>query len=110
MTDFVEHKEEILQDLHTARGLIEKKENWLQGDYSDKGLAGIYDGTATRFCAVGGLYMAARNRQGKPDPSCSSVARRFAIPYNLIGVNDREGHEAVLKVYDEMIEKAEGLK
>jgi len=99
--------------LEAARDLIANPARWTQGDFArDEGGVGVNadNGDAVCWCAVGGVRKVAESIGELYEPNIL-LDRASGELYpesesNVVWVNDRLGHDAVLRVYDRAIELA----
>ena len=96
-----------LQVLIQARALIADKEHWVQNDYAvdakDNAVDPV-DEEAVRFCAVGAIVHAFHLGTGEYNwyPRCISAN----VLARLQDISEQQGHAAVLKAFDKLIENA----
>jgi hypothetical protein len=103
-----------LRVLRAARELIADPERWTQGEYArDADGKPVDDGDerAVRWCATGAIWRTAPSGSVacRTIQLAAEVARR-AHDMGLMQVNDRLGHQAVLRVLDQAIAAAEAEK
>ena len=96
--------------LKAARKLIEKKENWTTKtsarDAEGKSCK-VTDENAHQFCVTGAIHKVCT-----PYADCNVAYSAVVLldryaGKSVVDINDREGHEAVLNVLDECIQKLE---
>ena len=104
------------QVLINARTLIANPAHWTNGTLArtaDDHYVDWYDRSAAKWCAQGAIYRAAYDLVGDQkeatrigDEAAKSIYRpcwRFASLHNI---NDRQGHAAVLAVFDKALQAA----
>jgi len=98
--------------LREMRKLIEKPENWCQGEYArDANGNRVHDGSgaATRWCALGS-YWKVRYSHPEFETTPLNLLAKAATQRGVQGVadfNDSHTHEEVLALFDEAIAEAE---
>jgi hypothetical protein len=102
---------QLLQDLRAARALIEDPKRWTKGEEARNA-----DGDpihpskpeAVCWCALGATIRVGGNRADLRTLTMA-CALRDAEPsgFGVVDVNDRDGHAAVLALYDRAIAKEE---
>ena len=98
--------------LERARTLIAEPDRWCRGSYArGKGGASVSvrDPSAQRYCAMGALLLAAYETTGdvgQADELAYSLARSLSETGSLVFINDRQGHDAVLALFDKALAAA----
>jgi hypothetical protein len=95
----------VVEVLEGARNLIANPDHWVQGAYAtDQHGNSVLSHGAVRFCAVGALKRAAANVWA---PTGVTWEARLMLDRVAADgpefVNDYQGHEAVLAMYDRAI-------
>jgi hypothetical protein len=101
------------QVLINARALIADPAHWTRGALArsaDDNYVDWYDRSATKWCAQGAIYRAAYDLVGDQNEATrigNEVAKNIYRPswrfVSLPNVNDRQGHAAVLAVFDKAV-------
>lgn len=97
-----------LDVLKAARELIRDPARWCQDAFAcdaDGDAVHTLDPQAVRWCAVGALNKVAPSSEVSAD--AYGLLEVAAGPICVSDINDAEGHEAVLAVYDEAIARLE---
>lgn len=96
--------------LQKARDLIADESRWTHGQYArDAEGYSVYpnEPSATCWCALGAVYhvldTTEEDVEDRPAPIRALYLDNRPVP---VDVNDRDGHEAVLALFDEAIAKA----
>ncbi len=93
--------------LVAARKLIEKEENWTTEHYARNADGVVVFATAPdacKFCALGAVMHVSRSTG--PTQGAAQLSEVCAEPVHHI--NDKQGHAAVLALYDRAIAACEG--
>jgi hypothetical protein len=103
---------EVAETLRAARELIADPERWTQGVFARDAEGRSVDPSddrAVRWCAAGAIWRVATVAHGWCDAYwLARDAAERAHDSGLTEVNDRLGHQAVLRVLDQAIAAAEG--
>ena len=98
--------------IQRAREIISEPENWCRGSFA-RGRGGVSvsvrDSSARRFCAMGALILAATEITGdntRANELAYSIAKTISKTGSLVFINDRQGHAAVLALFDEALATA----
>lgn len=95
--------------LRAARARIEDPKNWTQGAYARDAQGRGTRGKAREavcWCAYGALAASGGNELGSDGFLLESAAEEL-FDADVVDVNDKQGHAAVLQVFDAAIAAAE---
>ena len=95
--------------IERARQIISDPDNWCRGSFA-RGRGGasvsVRDPAARRFCAMGALILAAIEITGdatQANELAYGIAKTISRTGSLVFINDRQGHGAILQLFDEAL-------
>jgi hypothetical protein len=108
MTSTATTERSVVEVLRAAKERVLPEKQWTRGMFA-RDVAGKEceptSAFACRWCAQGAVYAEVGTAPGRARPALSLLAdaSRYPTPY----VNDHQGHDAVLDLFDRAIELAE---